>query len=526
MTVNPFIVEEWMGRRLANSDKAKRFTKGALERKLAKLEPPFEYVLKPFFHQMVSILLALKYGSYFYILDAGLGKTKIILDLFNYRRKLGVSSRLLVLVPNTANIGGWEEEVAIHAPNLWFAGLDDTVSRAEREAMVLDETYDVVCVTYMGWLSLVTQKVKFKRKRRGKKSGWEFAHKRALELERQFDELAVDESSMIQGHTALPFRAVRRLRKTCPFVHLANATPFNKDPSALWSQFYAVDGGETLGKTIGLFREGFFNEKTNYWSGREEYVFDKARTKLLHRWMKNRSVRFAEEEVEDMPKVVGGIRAPMVRKVKLPPGTWTYYEKLVEEFDGVRGNLQAMKATYIRMRQLVSGFLPLVDPETKERHVVVFEKNPLLDGLVGLLREIGTHKKVIVAVVYKKTGAIVLERLRKEGFKAERLFSGTPKKNQVMKDFKTGATQVLVGSESICRGHNLQHASHHLVMYETPTDVDDRKQLEKRIARTGQERTCYIWDLVVVGTPAEKILKGLQEDTNFFDELVDGKEQL
>ena len=522
MAVNPAAIRAFLDRRLKNSDKAKRFTDRALKRKIEKLDPPPDFVLEPFWHQKICFLLGLQYGSYFNILDMGLGKSKIQLDLFAYRKKIGMSKRLLVLVPGTANVLGWENEVKKHTPWLTYAGCDETVMREDRIAMLTGDS-DIVGITYMGWLSLIC-----KTEGRGKKRGWRIQDALARSYEKLFDEVAADESNEMQNADGLPFKAVRRLMRSCHSIIPMTGTPFNRDPIALWAQFYVVDKGETLGETLGLFRAAFFAASRSHFHRGWEYTFKKSMMDDLYRRMKNRSIRFSEEECLDLPKSVGGYENPILRPVVLPQSTWTYYERLVAELRAAQGDFKLMENTYMRLRMLASGHLPVTDKETGERSEIIFDKNPKLDALEQLLKEIGYDKKVVIFCVYQTTGAIISDRLKKRKLKHTRLYGKTKKKTDAMRQFldPDSGVQYLVASKSGTRGHNLQEVCHHIIFYETPDDPVNRKQAEKRIRRPGQMHTTFMFDIVVKSGICEKVMKSLQEGGRFFDHIVDGKKSL
>ena len=522
--INPAAVRAFLDRPRANSDKAKRFTDAALDRMLARLNPPPRFVFPPYWHQKIAFLLGLKYGSYLFLLDMGLGKTKVVLDLFRYRRRLKQSRRLLVLVPNTANIGGWEEEARVHTPHLTFLGLDERyVGDARREAILRTDA-NIVAVTYHGWAQLVTSPKRVERHGE-ERNKWAIDKKKARDLERRFDEVVFDESNTIQNSRSLYFRMAKRFIKVARFRSCLTGTPFNKDPIALWGQFYVVDQGATLGVHLGLFRQAFFIEKKAYWGGGFKYEFDPRMEEDLYAMLRHRSVRFSEEECLDLPPKIGGLERPVIRSVVMPRETWDHYQGLVEELKATRGNYSLMESAYMRLRMLCSGYLPMKD-EDGNRTDVPLPQNPKLDALVALLREIPSDKKVIVFHWYRATGALIAARFVKEKISHVRLFGGTSNKSEAIARFKTDPKcRILLASSAGARGHNLQVA-HHMAIFESPDSLDARKQLEKRIRRPGQEHPTHYYDLQVKSSIDQQILASLQAGRRLFDALVDGTEDL
>lgn len=523
MALDPRVTQRFLKRKLANSDKAKRFSLGALDRKLAALNPPPRVRLPMLRHQKISFLLAAKYGSYFPILGVGLGKTKLMLDLFSWRKRRKDSKRLLVLVPGIGNVGGWEAEVEKHAPHLRFTGIDDRVLGAEREE-ALKHPGDIVVMTYQGWANAVCVTVE-KRGRNGKTTReWTVDPKKAKKLERLFDEVCFDESHLLKNHMGLYFRAARRLSSVCRYRTCLTGTPFSRDPASLWSQFFVVDRGQTLGHSIGLMRAALFKQVKNYWSRGHDYKFDESKWETLHRMMKHRSVRFSEDECLDLPKSLGGYVDPIIRQCMLPKKTWTYYERLVEELRAAQGDIRLMDNAYARMRQLCSGWLPVKDG-VGGRHEIVFPTNPKLDLLVAELEAIPEDDKVIVACEYVKTGDLIAERLKKLKVKHLRLYGQTTGKGRVIKSFREDPSiRVLVASKAGSTGHNLQAASW-IIFFESPNDPASRKQFEGRIRRTGQKKRPHYIDLHVIGGIEGPILESLRTGADLLDLVVEGADK-
>lgn len=526
--INPAAVREFLDRPRANSDKAKRFTDVALDRMIARLDPPVLFRTPMWRHQKIAFLLALKYGSYCVFLDPGGGKSRITLELFNYRRRLGKSKRLLVLVPNSANVGGWKEQVEEHTPQLRFLGVDESLAGEERRRAIVETNASVVAITYQGWSQLVTTSMDVKRKGKTVRE-WVIDKRKAKELESRFDEAVCDESDAIKNHSSLYFKTAKRLMKTCHTRLPLSGSPFNRDPTDLWSQFYIVDKGESLGAHLGLFRAAFFTEKSNYWSGGTDYEFDPRMEEELYAAMRHRSVRFSDEECTDLPKKIGGMRKPIIRTVAMPDETSKHYQRLVDELTKARGNYELMDNTYTRMRMLCSGYLPMKD-ERGRRVDVPLPQNPKLEALIELLREIPADKKVIVFHEYRTTGAFIAERLTKEKISYVRLFGAmTGNKSDAVARFKKDTPErcrVLLASGSGAKGHNLQRACWFTVFFESFDDPTRRMQAEKRTHRPGQLHPTRFFDLHVRGSIDARILASLRHGVRLFDALMDGTDRL
>jgi SNF2 family DNA or RNA helicase len=528
------------GRRLRDSDKVKRFTRRALLRKARALglsKRLWRLVKRCRTHQLASFLLGAGYPEYLFLLDMGLGKTYLDLLLFAYWRHKGLCKKAIVLVPNTTNVGGWLDEVAKHTPHLKAVGLDG--DRADRlEAM--DADADLVIMTYMGFLSLVcpkkkdcaecnaTGKVPGKRKhkkcRKCKGRGWVHLKLRVdpklfRQYMRGFDMAILDEVTAAANPRSVTHRACLKLTRQCKAKYGLTGTPFGRDPQTLWGMFYLFDEGETLGQTLGLFRNALFTASKNFWSGGYEYTFDKRKTRLLRAMLRHRSIRYSEAECQDLPRLV-----PTVMPVRLPSETRVYYEKLIQAIQEAKGNRTLIENTFIRMRQLASGYLTVKDDQG--RMDVRFAKNPKLEAIVDNVLSMPPGRKAIIFHEYKVSGELVCEGLKRAKVKYKWLHGGMGRRGReaVEAFLRQKKYQVLVSSSAGAYGGNWQ-AANYVHFYESPTNPMLRRQEEKRAHRDGQTRTVFQYDYPVLGTVEVKILEYLREGKDLFEALIEGKVQ-
>ena len=92
-------------------------------------------------------------------------------------------------------------------------------------------------------------------------------------------------------------------------------TPANMSMLDLWSQFYVADGGQTLGKTLGWFRQAFFREvESDYGT---KYEIRQRKIPQLHRILRSGAIRYEDKECQDLPDTLGGIEKPMIRMVPM-----------------------------------------------------------------------------------------------------------------------------------------------------------------------------------------------------------------
>lgn len=509
--------------RLRDSDKAKRFTQKALDVKLEKLGLSTNTDL--YWHQKVAFLLCWTRESYLVLLGMGGGKTLISLELCRNLIRQRKAARALVLVPGITNIEAWYEESKIHTPDLSTVGILEHGEENRRHALL--NAGQVVVMTYQGFASLVCKTEEKETASGGTKNKWVPDDRRIRELAKTIDILILDECSKIKNHRKLPFRLCRKLAKTIRYRFGLTGTPFDKNPIDLWSQFFIIDRGEALGSTLGMYRAAFFREEEQRWGG-PKFIFHESKTKKLARRMRHSSIRFSEEECQDLPDAVGGLdgRGWMLRPVVMPRENYAYYEEALTKLADAREteDVSQIKASYMQLRMLASGFMNIRDDEG-EKTEIILPKNPKLDALIDLLHEIPEDEKVVVCHVFKRTSQLICDRLWKEKKKGDfsfvHCFGDTPDKAGALRKFKE-ANRILVGSETIAYGLNLQRECRYMIFFESPDSTETRKQTERRIRRRGSKGSrCYYYDLVVRGSIEMRILKALREGKRLLDLLMD-----
>ncbi len=504
-------ITTYLERELACSETAKRFTEDALWRKIEKLDPQPDFFFPPRLHQLVCFLLGIKYEQYLFLLDMGLGKTKIVLDLFDWRWSRHEVDRMLVLVPNTCNLEQWGEEIEKHLPGIDYGLLDGT-PQAKRE-MLLGDT-SIIVATYATLLHQLCYKQTGVDKDGNPLKGFKRDEKKVREIGSCFDCVVYDEISVLKNNSNIQSTTFKALGNFIPYRYGLTGTPFGRDPQDLFGQFRQIDHGETLGRHLNIFRQAFFTQSKNFFGG-YNYAFKKNMSDDLHRMIQHRSIRYSEDECLDLPE-----RIEQVRHVIFAKETWDYYAKIVEELQQAKGEFNLLDSAFTRLRQLTAGFLVVKDSQD-EKHEIVFKNNPKLDALVQLLSEVPGDRKAIVFHDYVKSGDLIEARLKKEKIKYVRL-AGKGKKTAQSK-FKTDpSVKVFLASTAAAFGLNLQVANYEF-FFESPCDPTLKRQMIKRAHRDGQERVVFVTDIVVKGSYDENILENIAEGKNLHEAIVEGK---
>lgn len=503
--IDPLAVERWLKRPTRDSARVKTFSRVALDRELAKLDPAPEFVMQPRTHQLASFLLAMKHDSYALFLEQGLGKTKIALDVFRYRKKLGQVVRGLVLVPSTSNCHEWALEVVKHGPELVIDVLDSKVKGAEdREALFWKSDADLIVCTFRAFLLMVSQI------RHGKLELWQSRLDRGP---KRFQMVIADESLAIANPDSITTKAVMRFSRKIAHRIPMTGTPISNDPMGLFAQMKFCDGGDTLGRSMSIYRDAFFRRI----QGEHGVTYKLARgaEPKLHRMLRHGSLRYEARECLDLPKCTGGIDAPLVRFISMTTTmarhAVAWDQSMVDAY--AVGDTEERTNIYIRMRKLSSGYV------ATDAGPHYFKEQPKLDAFLQLLSEF--DRQMICFLNYKHTADLVIRELRNKGISFAEITGRIANKGAQLEKFRAGA-RVLIGSRAAMVGLNLQFCNY-AAFYESPDSVAARLQAQKRIDRMGQTLPTFIYDFVVAGTYDGRILAALQDRKSVFDAVVDGR---
>jgi SNF2 family DNA or RNA helicase len=318
---------------------------------------------------------------------------------------------------------------------------------------------------------------------------------------KRFDGVYLDESTYVKNKAALPWRLCNQLSKSANCFFILTATPFGRDVEDVWAQAFLVDRGATLGETLGLFRAAFFEEKELYWGGKE-YKITREGKRAISRRLDNVSIAYPADETV-MPHLT---RVP--KYAVLPEDAEQYLERAKEAMKNAKGDFQAMKNAFLRLRQISSGFVGFKDDETGDRAKFEFDVNPKLDMLEALVTTFKPEHKFIVFHEFQYSSRVICDKLKELGIGHVAINGLTKKSDAARTAFKSDPkVQALVLSNSAGGyGLNLQNAKYG-IYYESPVGAILRKQTEKRFDRQySLHKTVILYDLIVRGTVDQSIL--------------------
>lgn len=444
------------------------------------------------------------------------GKTAITLELLKYWVFCGRIRKALVFITSDKAFHTWQKQIEMFNIGLPYVLLEGP--SVQKRKMLNEFDRGLVFISYPGLINLAS-KNSIKKGR----NKWVVDDEIISELAEGVGALVLDESTKTSAHTSLTHWIVERLKKTVDIRYALAGRPFGRDPTALWAQHYLIDNGETLGSTLGMFREAFFYSKPNPWvaKNRQKYVkvyeFNKSKEDILSRMIQHRSISYSADECIDLPKSV-----KTVEKVGFSKEALAYYDRARATLLESRNDQVVVKNMFLRMRQLSSGFVGYVDDETGERAQVEFSENPKLELLLEILEQIPLDRKAVCFYDFTWSGRNIYETTTKLGFKPIWIWSGTKDFKRDMQSFtnnsacRLAVVQNRVGAFAL---DGLQVANYSL-FYESPVSVIDREQAERRTLRQGQTNTVFQYDLVTKGSVDLKVLEFHREGESLMKALL------
>lgn len=504
-------LKEFLSRELESYSWMKKIPVRELKQELKYLPTPMEFKTNPRKAQLVCFLIGTAFNEWNFHLDMGVGKTKLSLDLYTWYKMIGRVRRGLIIVPNTGNIEGWSEEVEIHS-DLTMSGLGGPTPKHRFKA--LEEDTDLCVINYHGLMTMMTD-LKLKNPSDATVGKSRRADPEKVEaFVSRFDFVAFDEIHKAKNKDSLLTYLCDLVAMNCQYRYGLTGTPM-KSPEDLFSQFYLIDRGETLGTDFDLFYSAFFKQVQTYMG--TEWEFDSSKRRLLTRMIQNRSIRYRDYECQDLPKK-SEVKTPLI----LPVSSRKHYDDAMSGIIEADGNRQEIKNCYQKLREITSGYMSIKDEETGEKIFIDFPQNPKLEMVMELVDEMPYDCKMIIFHEYKHTGRLIAQAMKEMKINHLSLNGDTKNKQKTIRDFKNDETvHVLIASETGTTGHNFQVANY-TVFFETFSSPITRRQADKRTWRGGQKKPCFFYDLVIRRSVDERILDNLQKGIDLSDSILEG----
>lgn len=410
-------------------------------------------------------------------LDPGLGKTSILLQIFNKLSIRKQAKGALIIAPLNPCYMTWPQEI-----KGWtnFRRLEYVILHGRDRNVKVKQRADIFIINPEGiaWLFEYLKKLP--------KAKW------------PFDTLIVDESSKFGS---LSSKRTKQLWKLVPAFKnrfIANGTPVANGFNRLMPQMFIIDRGKALGTTAAHYMHTYFEQYGNpKW---RMYRLQKGSDKRIMKKIADKCVRLSAEDHVEMPE-----RILVTRLIDLPEKAEKAYKEIETELFTLIDNneLVAESASSLatKLHQLCNGTIyedqePLAKPlpSHKRKSIVVHaEKLIALDELV----EEFNGKPVLIAYKFTHDKTALKEYFKKRIKFFDDAKSGTAKA-KLQKDWNDNKIPMLAGNpQSIGHGLNLQKGGACVIIfYSIDHDYEIHDQFIRRLLRSGNPSKhiylCYV----------------------------------
>lgn len=438
---------------------------------------------KPHEYQQYAIDFILAHKEAGLLLDMGLGKTVITLTaIHKLMRENFEVGRVLIVAPLRVAQTVWDAEIEKwdHLKGLRVSKVLGP-EKARLEALKAEADIYVINRENLAWM---IEKI-------GNAWPW--------------DMVVLDELSSFKSRASERWRALRRVRGRFTRIVGLTGTPAPNGLLDLWPQMYLLDRGQALGKTLGGYRDMYFNP------GRRNghIVFDwrlkPGADEQIYKRLDGVCVSMQAKDYLRLPP-----RIDNVVKVKLDSKAKSLMDTLerdcVLELAGQEILAPSAAAVSNKLLQMAQG---AVYDEDGGYTVIHSAK---LDALQDVI-EAANGQSVLVYYSYK----FDLERIKKAFPEAVEL-----KGEAEVKAWNASKIQLLVAHPaSAGHGLNLQAGGSLLVWYGLPWSLELYQQANARLYRQGQQNGVVIHHLVADGTIDEDVMAALSRKADSQQALMD-----
>jgi SNF2 family DNA or RNA helicase len=429
--------------------------------------------LRPY--QEKAIEYWLKNKKVYFAIDMGLGKTAIVLHTINQ-----LNLPTLIIAPLTVMENTWPDEIYD-----WDLQAELSFQALHGNNKKLDFSKQVHIINYDGlpWL-----------------------YKKLYDLHRAkkpipYKVLVLDESTFVKSNTSNRFGLLCAMRDLFKYIALLSGTPSPNSLLDLWSQYYIIDKGESLGDNFNSFRDKYFTKdpyRKYDWNAR--FGTETA----IHKAISGKTFRLSSEDHIQLPeRVINTIR------LDLQPKERAQYKSFKKDFILLLENASVSSLNTAslssKLRQFVQGSIyENHDDGTRTTHFIHDTKvralKDLLESLYG--------RNVLCLIQFK----FEIDLLQK-AFPGTPFITGATKasdRNRYLKQWNNKELPLLIAHpRSVGRGLNMQKGGSVIVWFALPWSLDDYLQTNKRLHRPGQMDHVLIQHLIIKNTIDETVYQAL-----------------
>jgi len=426
-----------------------------------------------------------------FLLDPGLGKTTIILEIYRKLKNRKKSKGVLIVAPKRVCFLVWPKEI-----KKWgnFKGFTYTVLHDEwgNKNLNIRRKKDFYIINPEG-LDWLIKQLKGKRKK-----DW------------PFDMLVVDESTKFKDTSTNRFKFIKKLVPHFNRRYILTGTPAPNGLQNLQGQLYIVDQGESFGIVKKYFYQDYFTQVGNpKW---KQFQPRPDKLKKLYKKFAKFAIRLRAEDYLELPSLIENII-----EIELPPKARKKYNQMEKEFfvelDKKEITALSKGSSYQKCWQMANGALykqdeSVIQPGAKVKPPTEFHiiHNAKIEALENLIDELG-GKPLLIGYSFRHD----LIRLKKHfGKRLHNLGKGATMLDcmKIEKQFNKGEIKLLAAYPGTAAlGLNLQETCSNICYFSLTQDYEAYDQFIKRVWRQGVKGDCTLHILLAKNTVDELILK-------------------
>jgi len=421
----------------------------------------------PYQIEALHAIEGLEFAAVFH--EPGLGKTKIAIDLLLSWFKGGVVDSVIVVTKRSL-IANWRAELESHSHHF------PLVLSQNRRA-------NYAALNSPGRVYLTHYEV-FKTDQ----------NRLRLFLKTRRVAVILDEAQKIKNPSSALFRAFAQLRADFVRRVVLTGTPIANRPYDIWALIYFLDGGQALGRDFKPFREAFDISPLMAHDRVVRRQFEENLRQLFERIH-----AFSVRETKKSARIV--LPDKVVENVLVEP------EELQEELyrqyrDATRAAVEKQGTmSFDDIDEVVKRLLRLVQVASNPRLVTdAYDREP---GKLPVLRNLlfdakAEESKAIVWTSFVDNAAWLARQLRDLGSCVVHGKMSIDDRNAALERFKKDpSVTVLVATPGSAKEGLTLTVANVAVFFDRSFSLDDYLQAQDRIHRISQEKTCYVYNLLL-----------------------------
>lgn len=420
-------------------------------------------------------------------LDMGLGKTVITLDAINtLRYDRWAVQRVLIIAPKKVAEGTWTKE-AQKWEHLRHLRISAVLGSQQKRLRALATPADIYVINRDNVAWLVDYF----------KNAW------------PFDMVVLDESSSFKNSQSKRFKALKLVRSRINRLVELTGTPASNGLIDLWAQIFLLDGGARLGRTLGQYRERFFDPDKRSRTQIFSYTPKDGSMEYIRQAIGDICVSMKAEDYLNLPDRMFD-DVPVVLDDKARKAYRQLERDLLLELD--EGQITAASAGVLtgKLLQLCNGAVY----DSEKRPLAIH--NCKVEAFLEVLEQLnGQH--CLVFYNFQHDRDRLLAALEPLGLRV-RVYQSAADEDA----WNAGEVDVLLAHPASCAyGLNLQNGGHHIVWFGLTWSLEQYEQANKRLHRQGQRHPVIVHHLVVQGGMDEDVIESLRAKGDTQEALMD-----